>query len=145
MKNDEARYYIISLKDSTERRRKSAAKLSQLGLHFEFLDAVDGRKGEHPLLGRFNKEKFLLRHGRPSVPGEAGCYASHYLLWQKCVELDRPIVILEDDFELAENAGEAFDVAASLADLYGYIRLESTAKNPASPAGGKVCTSWSAS
>lgn len=130
MHANEARYYIISLKDSTERRRKSADKLSRLGVHFEFLDAVDGRKGDHPLLARFNKSKFLSRHGRPSVPGEAGCYASHYLLWQKCVELNRPIVILEDDFELAENAREAFEVAAHLADDFGYIRLESTRRKP---------------
>ena len=30
---------------------------------------------------------------------EMGCFASHYLLWEKCVELDEPIMILEDDVE----------------------------------------------
>ena len=28
---------------------------------------------------------------------EMGCFASHYLLWEKCVRLDVPIIILEDD------------------------------------------------
>jgi len=30
-------------------------------------------------------------------PGVLGCFYSHYRLWQKCVELDEPIFIFEDD------------------------------------------------
>ena len=30
---------------------------------------------------------------------EMGCFASHYLLWRKCVELGEPIMVLEDDTE----------------------------------------------
>ena len=33
------------------------------------------------------------------ITAEMGCFASHYLLWEKCVELDKPIMILEDDVE----------------------------------------------
>ncbi len=33
------------------------------------------------------------------ISAEMGCFASHYLLWKKCVELDEPIMILEDDVE----------------------------------------------
>lgn len=32
--------------------------------------------------------------------GEQGCFYSHYRLWQKCVELDEPIIIWEDDIVL---------------------------------------------
>jgi GR25 family glycosyltransferase involved in LPS biosynthesis len=32
-----------------------------------------------------------------SRPGVIGCFWSHYRLWQKCVELDEPIFIFEDD------------------------------------------------
>jgi glycosyl transferase family 25 len=35
-----------------------------------------------------------------NVPGEIGCFDSHYRLWQKCIELDEPILIFEDDVEL---------------------------------------------
>ena len=35
-----------------------------------------------------------------SVPGVKGCFYSHYKLWQKCVELDEPIIIFEDDIVL---------------------------------------------
>lgn len=33
-------------------------------------------------------------------PGEQGCFYSHYRLWKKCVELDEPIIIWEDDIVL---------------------------------------------
>lgn len=30
-------------------------------------------------------------------PGEMGCFDSHYRLWKKCVKLNEPIMIFEDD------------------------------------------------
>lgn len=32
-----------------------------------------------------------------NFPGVKGCFMSHYLLWQKCIELGEPIMIFEDD------------------------------------------------
>jgi GR25 family glycosyltransferase involved in LPS biosynthesis len=34
------------------------------------------------------------------ISGEMGCFDSHYRLWEKCIELDEPILIFEDDVEL---------------------------------------------
>jgi GR25 family glycosyltransferase involved in LPS biosynthesis len=34
---------------------------------------------------------------KQSTPGVIGCFDSHYRLWQKCAELDEPIMIFEDD------------------------------------------------
>lgn len=35
------------------------------------------------------------------TPGVKGCFYSHYRLWKKCVELDQPILIWEDDIVLS--------------------------------------------
>jgi len=35
--------------------------------------------------------------GKLSRPGVIGCFYSHYNLWNKCVELNEPIMIFEDD------------------------------------------------
>jgi hypothetical protein len=35
--------------------------------------------------------------GKLSRPGVIGCFYSHYNLWNKCAELDEPIMIFEDD------------------------------------------------
>ena len=37
---------------------------------------------------------------KSSYPGVKGCFYSHYRLWQKCVELNEPIIIWEDDVVL---------------------------------------------
>jgi glycosyl transferase family 25 len=116
--------FVISLRESADRRRRVTDQMGAAGLKFSFLDAVDGRKGDHPLLSRFDSLAFMIRHGRPSVPGEAGCYASHFLAWQRCIELDRPVVILEDDFLFAPDAAERFALAAKLAPHFDFLRLE---------------------
>lgn len=35
--------------------------------------------------------------GKVSMPGVVGCFYSHLLLWMRCVELNQPIMIFEDD------------------------------------------------
>jgi hypothetical protein len=41
--------------------------------------------------------------GKMSKPGVIGCFYSHYGLWQKCVDLDEPIMIFEDDVKFYRN------------------------------------------
>lgn len=40
-----------------------------------------------------NKEKKSIG----DLPGAQGCFLSHYKLWNTCIAIDQPIVILEDD------------------------------------------------
>jgi GR25 family glycosyltransferase involved in LPS biosynthesis len=35
--------------------------------------------------------------GKVSRPGVKGCFDSHYRLWRRCIDLDEPIAIFEDD------------------------------------------------
>jgi GR25 family glycosyltransferase involved in LPS biosynthesis len=37
------------------------------------------------------------------TPGVKGCFYSHYSLWKKCVELNEPIIIWEDDIVLKRS------------------------------------------
>jgi len=46
-------------------------------------------------------ENTFSRYARPDNVG--ACFASHYLLWKKCVELNEPILILEHDAIFKEN------------------------------------------
>jgi GR25 family glycosyltransferase involved in LPS biosynthesis len=47
-----------------------------------------------PIKSDKGKEKF------GDLPGAQGCFLSHYLLWNRCIELNHPIVVLEDDAEI---------------------------------------------
>ena len=38
-----------------------------------------------------------------SSPGVIGCFYSHYTLWARCVKLDEPIMIFEDDVKFFRN------------------------------------------
>lgn len=63
-------------------------------------------------------EEFLERHSyriiqrrklegsdlnKVSMPGVIGCFYSHLMLWKKCVELQEPIMIFEDDVKFYRN------------------------------------------
>lgn len=122
---------VISLVSSRKRRASAQRQLDALCLEFEFLDAVDGRTSAHPLLNRYDEKKFLIHYGRPANKGELGCYASHYLAWQRAVELNEPVLVLEDDFQLTDKFCAALEICEQLIERQGYIRLQETRKSKA--------------
>ncbi|EFN3030651.1 glycosyltransferase family 25 protein, partial [Campylobacter coli] len=63
--------------------------------------------------------------GRELSDGEKACFASHYKLWQECIKLDKPIIILEDDVEFSDeflNNGEEYIEELSKSE-YEYVRF----------------------
>jgi glycosyl transferase family 25 len=118
--------FVISLPDATERRERAAGQLDELGLHYEFFDAW---RGEQVMAeGYFehcDEEEWLLNTGHPMSLGEVGCFASHRSVWQKCVELGEPLMIMEDDFQLLPGFAGAVEQVARNISEYGFIRLQS--------------------
>lgn len=114
--------YIISLPSAAERRDHIQQQFANSRHSFEFFDAVDGRQAAHPLFNRYNEAKRLRCKGYGMTPGELGCFASHYLLWEKCVQVDEPIVVIEDDAQLEPWFDDSFDDLAAFTP-YGYLRL----------------------
>ncbi|UPR28457.1 glycosyltransferase family 25 protein [Vibrio crassostreae] len=114
--------FVISLDDALERRVSIEQQFANIGQDFKFFDAVDGRKDVHPLFSNYNSKKRMRCKGYEMTPGELGCFASHYLLWEKCVELNEPIVVIEDDAQL-ETCFEQSIKGIDQLDQYGYIRL----------------------
>lgn len=88
--------YVVSLVNS-DRRHDFTSTLKKSDIPFEFFDAIDGANSEHSVLRHYNEKKRLLRKNYPLLSGEIGCFASHYLLWEKCLITNEPIIILEDD------------------------------------------------
>ncbi|MGF1765978.1 glycosyltransferase family 25 protein [Enterovibrio makurazakiensis] len=117
--------YVISLPRCTDRREKVAKEMADKQIEFSFFDAVDGHQNTPMLAEDYNYRKRLwLTSGKMPSKGELGCYASHYQLWLKCIERNRPIVVCEDDIELHQNAAEILDVALKEVKRFGFIRLE---------------------
>lgn len=117
--------FVISLPEAAERRERAARQLVDAGLAFEFFDAM---RGEDVLAAgyfdRCDEEEWLLNTGHPMSLGEVGCFASHRSVWQKCAELDEPLMIMEDDFKLLPGFAGAVQQVAELISDYGFIRLQ---------------------
>jgi GR25 family glycosyltransferase involved in LPS biosynthesis len=84
-------------------------------------------------------------HCQLTSEGAIGCYLSHYSLWKKCVEMQRPILIMEDDIafvqgrlaevlsqvnSMMEDAGDSLQGVVSF-DFLNYYSI--SAKEPVLP------------
>jgi glycosyl transferase family 25 len=116
--------YVISLADALERRTAITDQLNGLGLPFKFFDACTGAAGYEPFFSDYDPATYKIHSRREALPGEIGCYASHLSLWQLCVEIDRPIIIIEDDAILTEAFPAALRSTAKISAECGFMRLE---------------------
>lgn len=114
---------VVNLVRSTERRANMISLLEPLGLPYSFFEAVDGRAGHHPLFDRFDPRLAEVRRGFTLTAGELGCYASHFLLWEKSVRENRALLIFEDDAGLNDNFVAAYKSASAHIDKRGLIRF----------------------
>ena len=104
--------FIITLaKTGDGKHRESAMQMLPITLHYcnqhswntEVVDAINGYNFNEltwhwqsfGLQVPKKSNKKLSKFG--DLPGAQGCFLSHYMLWQRCVELDQPIIVLEDD------------------------------------------------
>lgn len=89
--------FIIRLEEN-EHSCKMAQECYEQAVKFnlqpEFFKAVNGLESDYHYertgivkAGKFKKNR----------PGVSGCFFSHFYLWEKCIELDEPIIILEHD------------------------------------------------
>lgn len=95
--------YIIRVKDhsvSEQKAAECARSCSDVGMRYEIWDAYDGTGSairapaalaSHPTMACIKvTDHYLTR-------AEVACALSHISLWAKCVEDDKPLVVLEHD------------------------------------------------
>lgn len=116
------RVFVISLKSSIERRNTVVRELA--GIDFEFFDADNLReKPEHFIFSLYDVEKTRKYKGYDLTVSELGCFASHISLWRKCVELNEPILILEDNIVVSEDLPSYLDKIFELTEKFGILKL----------------------
>ena len=95
--------YLINLDRRVDRRHKMEAALDELGVEYERVSAVDGK--------REIDEDYIKKYGismmpdfsepyhqRPIKHGEIGCFMSHYNIWLDILEKGyENTIVLEDD------------------------------------------------
>lgn len=117
--------FVINLEKAHERRQRVIDKLAEIGMECEFFAAVNGFDGLPEELADKPDDEYRMKYrGRPLTPGEKGVYASHYLLWKKCIELGEAIAIFEDDFLPTPFFAQVIAKLPELHERYDYLRLE---------------------
>ncbi|EAI6868620.1 glycosyltransferase family 25 protein [Campylobacter coli] len=126
--------FIISLERSLDRKeymQRQNQKLFEKNpslknkLEFIFFKAVDAKNKEYLEFKQHFPWWASWVLGRELSDGEKACFASHYKLWQECIKLDKPIIILEDDVEFSDeflNNGEEYIEELSKSE-YEYVRF----------------------
>ncbi|PUE55509.1 glycosyltransferase family 25 protein [Limnohabitans parvus] len=104
----ELQTYVINLDRSKDRLDAITHQLDGLGLPFMRIPAVDGKQASPEQKACIDEHTYQRKHGKPSLPGELGCYLSHVKAIQTFLYSDAPFaLILEDDAIFGEGFVDA--------------------------------------
>ena len=128
--------YVINLSDRKDRMKLFESQKtvgtfnygywhrSLNNLEYERFDAVNGSKLTYEQLKKlgYDTDSNWIDpiHSTHLTSGEVGCFLSHYNLWKKCIELNVPLCILEDDAVVPDNLYDDLD---KLLETYNFIYL----------------------
>ncbi len=124
--NNKIKIYIINLEKSIDRRDFISKQFNNLPrkIDYQFFKAVYGKEEpNHPLFLKYNEKKRFERKGHYMSLSQLGCFASHYLLWQKCIELNQGIIVLEDDAIIHSKFLEALEFISSDKNHFEFLWL----------------------
>jgi GR25 family glycosyltransferase involved in LPS biosynthesis len=116
--------FMISLKSDDKKRKKNLLGVKKLFPKTKVFDAFDARRLSdsqvkeyvHPTTYNQIKQKREVDMTHMSTKGAVGCFISHKNLWKKCIELDQPIIVCEDDINL-DNKEHIRDIKKSFNDI----------------------------
>ena len=122
---------VISLAKRTDRRKHFEEKNSSLE-DWSFFDATDKDILSYELLRKNGMSTNLSWRdpykNRKLTRGEVACAISHRNAWAYCLEIDEPLLILEDDAILLDNYDEQY--YESLTKDYNLIYLQRNENTP---------------
>jgi glycosyl transferase, family 25 len=84
--------FVVSLERSQD-RRKTFDNFNSKYIKYKYHNAVDGYLLDIDKLGPDIIRKGTINYSK----GAIGCALSHLQLWELCIEMNKPIIILEDD------------------------------------------------
>jgi glycosyl transferase family 25 len=96
--------FVISLKQSADRRAHTTSRLNQLGISFQFIDAVDGAGLSDEDVHNNSRIFRTGIYSRHLMKAEIGCYFSHLKIYKKIADENIPVAcILEDDNDYSDD------------------------------------------
>ncbi|EHA1205145.1 TPA: glycosyltransferase family 25 protein [Vibrio parahaemolyticus] len=92
--------FVLSLKQSTDRRKRVEETLNLTDIEFEFFDALTPQELSHEQRQRLNPEKTRNLKGYELTEGETACFFSHMAIWQWSVKHGQDVLVLEDNVDI---------------------------------------------
>lgn len=97
--------FVISLKNSD--RRIEFDKLNKNIINYKYFDAIDGNT--------VKREPDIIKQNTLGYSnGAIGCSMSNLRLWEKCIELNKPIIIMEDDAFVSDDFNKHLDTVIKM-------------------------------
>ena len=99
MQHYDHKAYVITMKGrsfSEELADECIASGKKFNIEIEKFDAIQ-LDDVSPTYKKLNLRPFPKLKKSRDTKGVRGCFCSHFLLWQKCIELNRPLLIFEHD------------------------------------------------
>lgn len=117
--------FVINLEKSHERREFIQEQFGAFPtIEYQFFKAVNGKENpNYPLFKRYNEQERFKRKGNKMNLSQLGCWASHYHLWEKCVELDQGIIVLEDDAIIHSHFADVYQFISSQENTFEFFWL----------------------
>lgn len=98
--------YVLNLSRRPDRWQRFQRWNQQPDLELIRVEAVEGRDLDRAQL---EQTGILGRRSEHFTLGHIGCALSHRLMWQRCLDQDRPLVICEDDAILRSDLARVMD------------------------------------
>ena len=112
-------YYVIHMKDRTDRYDNIKIMEQKLNNHIQIFFGINGTDIKDTNLLNFDKNLTITKEF--NLPGQLGCYLSHFLLLKEIYSNNLNYdytVIFEDDFEITVNdLGEKINEAINKIDI----------------------------
>ena len=113
---------VISLQRRTDRKKEFYKNNLD---NYEFIKAIDYKRLDDFIVDEGFRDPF---RNRPVLKSEVACFLSHKKTWERCLELDEPVIILEDDAVINQTWDE--DYYKDLIDKYDFIYLQKNENEP---------------
>jgi glycosyl transferase, family 25 len=106
--------HVINLPRSTDRREHVVTQMAQLGIPYDFVDAVEGRAMSSQERAELVDESAVAEHPHWLTPGTIGCTLSHRAAYQQILDSgDEVGFVVEDDIVLPPGTAELLDELAA--------------------------------
>ena len=115
--------FVIALKDHPVSESQLADCLASAKRHGWGVEIFWGVNGNTINSTTWKSLGLFPRPDKPTMskPGVQGCFLSHYSLWNKCIELNEPIIILEHD-ALIQEAWPGITLTTAVIKLHRYYK-----------------------